>query len=267
MSEAYRKRPLGSRSIAERSIANVISASGILANSWTDPQDDTEANFEDETDPQSLEGSARLPHAYALASAGYHWNIELDWNVAVLDLGHLPPRVIFDPVFTASDFEIIASPPSVSETGTTSVLTSTPAPNYSIDNCTAVAKVLLSQNTRLHDVGLHEFESDFSVFIDRYGSAGVSVLFSELVALGGGDERSWIAITILAEHPNEPTFDARRELLILLLNAEDDAGLRYCAAEALGNLGGNNLTTALNERLEKERNQSVRIMIHAQLRT
>lgn len=105
----------------------------------------------------------------------------------------------------------------------------------------------------------------FLEFLDRYGANGVRALSALILGRLPSTEAGWFLLRIVGEASDPRTIATRRDLLAAALESRD-AGLRYAAASALGELGDEMSLSALRRRLQWEKNASVRRIINAELR-
>jgi HEAT repeat protein len=104
----------------------------------------------------------------------------------------------------------------------------------------------------------------FSEFLERYGENGLRALGGIILGRLPSSEASWSLLRMIGNAEHIETRRARRDILAAALDSRD-AGLRYAAASALGELGGEVATNSLRKRLIWEGNDSVRRMINAEL--
>lgn len=105
----------------------------------------------------------------------------------------------------------------------------------------------------------------FCEFLDRHGDNGVRALSALILGRLPSTEVGWLLLRIVGEASEPRTLATRRDLLAAALESRD-AGLRYAAASALGELGDEISLSALRRRLQWEKNASVRRIISAELR-
>jgi hypothetical protein len=114
------------------------------------------------------------------------------------------------------------------------------------------------------DTGLENVQQQFSDFLERYGENGLRALGGIILGRLPSSEASWSLLRLIGNAEHVETRAARRDILAAALDS-GDAGLRYAAASALGELGGEVAANSLRKRLSWEGNDSVRRMIKAEL--
>jgi hypothetical protein len=109
-----------------------------------------------------------------------------------------------------------------------------------------------------------ELQQRLDEFFGRHGDNGVRALSAVILGRVPSSEPAWLLLRRIAEANSPETIAARRDLLAAALENRD-AGLRYEAASALGELGDDVSLNSLRRRLRWEKNDSVRRLIKAEL--
>jgi hypothetical protein len=115
------------------------------------------------------------------------------------------------------------------------------------------------------DGDLEPVRRQFDEFLQRHAENGVRALSAVVLGRLPSGEVAWSLLRMIGEAMHPETSNARRDLLAAAIESRD-AGLRYAAASALGEIGDEPSRRALQRRLLWEKNQSVQRMIKAELR-
>ena len=123
---------------------------------------------------------------------------------------------------------------------------------------------IVSTANLANDEGCDNFVSEIERQLDIFGDLSIQAIRELILGQTPSALLAWLCIEVLGRSRHAETTDLRHGVLVETLEAAD-AGLRDAAAAALGTMGDSAAREALQARLAREKNRSVRAMIKAQL--